>query len=310
MGCGKANHNEDNKVREFVKQWNEAHTQIQSPYLERNYMDVVNYYGMEYKRYEVQRDKNLLFQKFPDYTQSIVDDEISVNKVNGRFLVRFTKRVRYADTEADYTSLLSITKRNGDYKILREDVEKINSKLDAPIFPSSRARETYINKNRQLYGDFDGDGLSDFANVISPQIIQNPITEGTKSSTVECEDECNSLIVFSSENLKDITVENSYQSKLVNLKDINNDQADEIGYWDIKPGTKTLFIYSTRSGELLCKPAVINRTVHENLDLIDVFKRTGPNEIKISYSEKSNGRWILKSEEVTLKPVYASNTED
>jgi len=309
MSCDKAALNEEDKVREFVKEWNEAHTQLKAPYLERNYMDVVDYFGKEFKRYEVQRDKKLLFQKFPDYTQSIVDDEIEVKKENGRYLVNFTKRVRYDDTEADYSSILTIIKRNADFKILRESIEN-NNNLDAPIFPSNRIRETYINQNRQLYGDFNGDGFSDYANVISPEIIEDPISEVTSASAVECKDECNSLIVFSSEDLDDITVENSYQSKLVNLKDINNDQADEIGYWDIKPGIKTLFIYSTRSGQLLCKPVVINRTIHEDLDLIDVFKRSGPNEIKISYSEKSNGKWILKSEEITVEPVYASDVDE
>jgi hypothetical protein len=307
FGCNQGAGNEADKVREFVKQWNDAHTQIQSPYLERKYMDVVNYYGKEFRRNEVQRDKNLMFQKFPDYKQSIVNDEIEVNKLNGRFLVKFTKQVNYADIKANYTSFLSITRRNGDYKILREGVDNTNENLDAPIFLNSRARETYMNQNRQLYGDFNGDGLSDFANVISPEVVYDTTIENEENNEVKCKDECNSLIVFSSKDLGDITVKNSYQSKLVNLKDINNDEADEIGYWDIKPDTKTLFIYSTRNGELLCKPVVINRKMHENLDLIDVFKRSGPNEIKISYSEKSNGKWILKSEEIKLKPMYISD---
>ena len=73
FGCNEVNPKGEKEVREFVKQWNDAHTQIKSPYLERYYMDVVNYYEKERTKNQVQQDKNLLFQQFPDYTQRILN---------------------------------------------------------------------------------------------------------------------------------------------------------------------------------------------------------------------------------------------
>ena len=93
LGCNEVNPKGEKEVRKFVKQWNDAHTQIKSPYLERYYMDVVSYYEKEFRRNQVQEDKNMLFQQFPNYTQRILNDEIEISKVAGSFLVMFTKQV-------------------------------------------------------------------------------------------------------------------------------------------------------------------------------------------------------------------------
>ncbi len=92
LGCNEVNPKGEKEVRIFVKQWNEVHTQIKSPYLERYYMDVVTYYEKEFTRVQVQQDKNLLFQQFPDYTQRILNDQLEVTKVEGSYLVTFTKQ--------------------------------------------------------------------------------------------------------------------------------------------------------------------------------------------------------------------------
>ena len=120
LGCNEVNPSGEKEVRKFVKQWNDAHTQIKSPYLERYYMDIVTYYEKEFTRDHVQQDKNLLFQQFPDYTQGILNDQSEVTKVEGSYLVTFTKHVNYNGVEADYPSYLSVTIKNGEFKIMRE----------------------------------------------------------------------------------------------------------------------------------------------------------------------------------------------
>ncbi|WP_142786113.1 hypothetical protein [Changchengzhania lutea] len=300
FGCNEVNPKGEKEVRKFVKQWNDAHTQIKSPYLERDYMDVVIYYGKERTRNQVQQDKNLLFQKFPDYTQRILNDQLVITKEAGSYLVEFTKHVNYNGIEADYTSYLSVITRNGAFKILREGVAKNAKDLDAPIFPSARESDAIISNNRQLFGDFNGDGLSDYASVISPEITSATKTDTLNSDAVQCEGGCNSVIVFSNKDLKPITIEGAYQSQLENLKDLNSDGADEIGFWDIKPTTKSLYVFSASNGRLLSKPIVINTTVHKNLNLIDVIKKTGPNKITVTRSAQVNGKWVLKSEVITL----------
>ncbi len=298
-GCNEVNPKGEKEVREFVKQWNASHTQLKSPYLNRDYMEVVNYYGLERTRAQVQRDKELLFQQFPDYTQRILNNQLDVINEKGTFLITFTKQVQYNGIEAEYPSYLSVMNRNGAFKIIREGVAKDAKGLDAPIFPSARQNSTKNTNNRQLFGDFNGDELSDFAYVQSPEIIATATTT-QNTEAVQCKGDCDSVIIFSSNDLKDITVKGAYKSQLENLKDLNSDGADEIGFWDIKPTTKTFYVFNALTGTLLTKPIIINTTVHKNLKLIDVFKKTGPNKITITYSTQVDGKWVLKSEVVTL----------
>jgi hypothetical protein len=295
LGCNEVNPKGEKEVRKFVKQWNEAHTQIKSPYLERYYMDVVTYYEKEYTRNQVQQDKNLMFQQFPDYTQRISNDQLEVTKLEGSYLVTFTKHVNYNGVEADYPSYLSVSIKNSIFKILREGVSKNAKNLDAPIFPGARENKTSISDNSRLYGDFNGDGLSDYATVISPEI-----RSAANADAVQCKGGCNSVIIFSNKDLKAITMKGAYQSQLENLKDLNSDGADEIGFWDIKPTTKSLYVFNATNGTLLSEPIVINTTVHKNLKLIDVFKKTGTNKITVTSSAEVNGEWVLKSKVIAL----------
>ena len=141
--------------------------------------------------------------------------------------------------------------------------------------------------------------MSDFAYVISPEVITSA-TATQNSDTVLCKGDCDSVIVFSNNDLKDIIVKGAYKSQLENLKDLNSDGADEIGFWDIKPKTKTFYVFNALNGALLTKPIVINTTIHKNLKLIDVFKKTGPNKVTITYSTQVDDKWVLKSEVVSL----------
>ncbi|RXJ51206.1 hypothetical protein [Gelidibacter gilvus] len=294
FGCNEIDSKDERAVRKFVEQWNEAHTQLTSAYLARDYMDVVNYYGKQRSRVQVQQDKTLLFEQFPDYTQGILNDELIITKEAGSYLVTFTKHVSYDGIEADYESFLSVTMKNGVFRILREGVAESIKDLDAPIFPKARENIRILANTRQVFGDFDGDGLSDYATVISPNIVSSTNNE------VKCKDGCNSVIVFSSTDLENITVEGAYQSQLENLKDLNSDGADEIGFWDIKPSSKTLYVFDATNGALLTEPIVINTTVHKNLKLIDVFKKSGRNKITVTRSAQVDGRWVLETEVVML----------
>ncbi len=298
--CNEIDPKGEKEVRDFVKQWNETHTQLKESYLGRNYMDVVTYYGKERTRTQVMQDKNLLFEQFPDYTQRILNDELVITKEAGSYLVTFTKRVNYNGIEADYTSYLSVIYKNRAFKILREGVAENANDLDAPIFPQARENDVVITKNRRLYGDFNGDGLSDYAFVISPEIRSDSKTDPKSSDTVQCKGGCNSVITFNNKDIEAITIKGAYRSQLENLKDLNSDSADEIGFWDIKPTTKSLYVFNAANGTLLCEPVVINTTVHKNLSLIDVFKKTGPNKITVTRSAQVNGNWVLKSEVIAL----------
>ncbi|TDU40094.1 hypothetical protein BXY82_2134 [Gelidibacter sediminis] len=300
FGCKEVNSNDENKLRKFVEQWNEAHTLLKSPYLAPNYMNVVSYYGKQRTRAQVMQDKKMLFEQFPDYTQSILNDEIEVTEEAGKYLVTFTTHVRYNGIETDYDSYLSVTIKNGDFRILREGVAESGNNLDAPIFPKARENNRIIANKRQLFGDFNGDGLSDYATVISPEVISTETTEGQNNDGVKCKGGCESIIVFSSSDLENITIKGAYKSELENLKDLNRDGADEIGFWDIKPTSKTLYVFNATNGALLTQPIFINTTVHKGLKLIDVFKKSGVNKITVTRSVEQDGKWALKSQIIML----------
>jgi hypothetical protein len=300
FGCNEINPKSDKAVGEFVKQWNDDHTQLKAFYLERHYMKVIDYYGKEYSKTQLQQDKSLLFEQFPDYKQRILNDQITIIKEAGIFLATFTNRINYNGIEADYKSYLSVIYINGAFRILREGVTEDSKNLDAPIFPSARENNSDIFKNRQLFGDFNGDALSDFAAVISPEIVSATNTDAQGNDTVQCKGDCNSVITFSQKDLKDITIKNVYKSQLENLKDLNSDGADEIGFWDLKPTSKTLYVFNAINGMLLTEPIAINTSAHRNLKLIDVFKKSGVNKITVTRSVQVNGKWVLKSEVVAL----------
>lgn len=291
--CNELDPKGEEEARAFVQRWHGNHTQLKASYLGRDYMDVVTYYGKERTRTEVQQDKNLLFTQFPDFTQHIVNDELTITKEAGTYLVTFTNSVSYAGIEADYTSYLAVIYKNGAFKILREGVAENSKNRDAPIFPDYRENYSVKTKNRRLYGDFNGDGLSDYAIVIAPEVLS---TKNTNSASAPCKGTCDSVITFSNETLKPITIAGAYQSQLENLKDLNGDGADELGFWDIKPTTKTLSVFDVTAGTLLTEPIKINTNVHKDLSFIDVFKKTGPNKITVTRSVQENGKWVLKSE--------------
>mgnify|MGYP001820706030 CR=1 FL=1 len=299
LGC-KDGAKDEQEVRDFVTQWNANHTKLRASFLGRDYMDVVTYYGKERTRLELQRHKNRLFQQFPDYTQRILNDELDIAKEGGSYLVTFTKRVNYEGIEADYITYLSLISKNHKFKILREGVAEDSENLDVPIFPNAQSASADASLNRQLFGDFNGDGLSDHAWVRSPEVKALANTEAQDPNAVTCVGECTSVIMFSHKDLKPITIEGVYRSQLENLKDLNSDGADEIGFWDLKPTTKSLYIFNATNGKLLTDPVVINTSVHKNLNLIDVFKKIGPNKINVTHSAQENGTWVLKSKVITL----------
>ena len=300
FGCNEVNPKGEKEVRKFVKQWNNNHTQLKSAYLERDYMDVVNYYGTERTRTQVQEDKNRLFEQFPDYTQRIINDQMEITEEEGSYLVTFTKQVTYNGIKAEYPSFLSVMTRNSTFKILREGVAKDASGLDAPIFPNNQERSIGRSNKRQLFGDFNGDGLSDYASVVSPEIIATSKANLQNEEDVNCKNACDSRIVFSANDLKPITIDGAYRSQLENLKDLNSDGSDEIGFWDLKQKSKTLYVFNALTGALICEPIMINTDVHKNLNLIDVFKKTGKRKITVTRSVQVEGKWVLQSEVIVL----------
>jgi hypothetical protein len=243
----------------------------------------------------------VLFEQFPDYNQQIVDDKLTITQEGATYLVVFNKRVNYSGIEATYASYLSVILRNGRYKILREGVAENADNLDVAIFPKYRNINIAKTRYRQLFGDFNGDGLSDYAYVDSPVMLTETEKKNQSDTNKLCKGECVSVINFSAADLESITIENAYTSKLENLQDLNGDGANEVGFWNIKPATKSLYVFDPITSKLLTPPVVINTAKHKNLKLIDVIKKTGVSKITVTHSEEINGKWVLVSEIVNVE---------
>jgi len=298
--CNEVDPKGEKEVHAFVQQWNANHTQLKAPFLQRDYMDVVEYYGKERTKNEVRQDKLVLFEQFPAYTQQLFNDQLTITKENGLYLVVFTNKVHYNGQEAEYEYYLSLILKNGTYKIVREGVTEADKNRDISIFPRYREATIAKSRNRQLFGDFNGDALSDYAYVDSPILLTEAEKSNQTTTNSICKGDCTSIINFSAPDLNPIIVENAYQSQLENLKDLNGDGADEVGFWNIQPTQKSLYVFDATNSKLLTPPVTINTAVHKNLDLIDVFKKTGPGKITVTRSSEVNGKWVLVSEVVVF----------
>ncbi|GEQ84536.1 hypothetical protein ULMS_00440 [Patiriisocius marinistellae] len=264
-------------------------------------MDEVDYYDEKRTKEQVALDKKLLFEQFPDYAQTIVNGEITVVKEAGNYLATFINSVTYNGVTANYPSFLAVSFKNGEFRILREGVTPDAVNLDAPIFPKNRMNNAQLIKSPRLYGDFNGDELSDYAFVESPVISSNTATANQNTETVFCEGVCTSIIRFSNSTLKSINVENAYKSQLENLRDLNGDGADEIGFWSFKDNSKSLYIYDVANSKLITPPLVINTAIHKKIKLIDVIKKTGPSKITVTESVNVDGKWKLVSRVVGVE---------
>ncbi len=297
--CNEVNPKGEDELKEFVKNWNANHTPLRNSFLKQQYMDEVQYYSEERTKEIVAVDKKLLFEEFPDYNQTIIG-KIEIIEEAGNFLATFDKKVNYSGLEETYTCFLAVIYKNGEFRILREGVIGDAKILEAPIFPNKRLKNAQITKNPRLYGDFNGDGLSDYASVESPKVILENDNGNLSESTIRCENGCTSTIRFSSTDLEPFVVEESYKSQLENLQDLNGDGSDEIGFWDIKPNTKTLYVIEASNAKLLTSPLVINTKVHKDIKLIDVIKKSGPGKIRVTESIQTDGKWELKTRVVVL----------
>lgn len=97
-----------------------------------------------------------------------------------------------------------------------------------------------------LLGDFDGNGTKEYA-----YIKLNDCSD-------ECDGKCESVIYFSDKKLKPFTISPAKSGTLYNLKDLNNDGKDDIGFY---PNWCTscwhpFYVYSFRKTgwEALMKP--------------------------------------------------------
>lgn len=159
------------------------------------------------------------------------------------------------------------------------------------------------NENGKLYGDFNGDGKKEYAWVKSPEKLDEKyeIDFGQDDERGDlafyCPGGCNSIIYFSDKSIVPITIENSFGGSLENLGDLNNDGADNIGFWNnnisISGTGSTFYVFKTKNSEMnyvdvkrkdyqLIEPIYVKLDAMEFHKIESIVKKLDGNKLEIT----------------------------
>jgi hypothetical protein len=144
-------------------------------------------------------------------------------------------------------------------------------------------------------GDFDGDGVREYAWLLPPKFT---------SDSMDCVGKCGSIIKFSGKHIPSIDIDNCIGGQPVNLGDLNDDGSDEIGLlpeW-FTSCWRNYFVFTYRQGKWVnaVPPFPVHcNTVEEGFRLVkkDTSK---PGHIIIRYSEFENSQIVTKTKSVPV----------
>jgi hypothetical protein len=198
-------------VSSLVKEWNKAHASKDVGVFTNLYSNSILYYGKQKDKNYCLESKLSLFRKYPDYYQQISGD-IQCEKINEtKFKCSFVKRITFNQKTKDYPSYLVFTKEQNAWKITTEGDLVTDKNL-------AKAKEVKVPKDA-IKGDFNGDGVPDYAWLVPPK----------ESECGDCDGNCTSYIKFSDITIPSIKVESCISGNPTNLGDLNKNGTDEIG---------------------------------------------------------------------------------
>lgn len=198
-------------VSAFVNEWNKAHESKNVEVFTKLYSNNIIYYGKQKDKNYCLESKLSLFKKYPDYYQQIFGNIQSEKISETEFKCSFVKRVTINQKTNDYPSYLVFTKEQDAWKITTEGDLVTDKNL-------AKAKEIKIPTDA-IKGDFNGDGVIDYAWLVPPK----------ESECGNCEGTCTSYIQFSDITIPAIKVESSIGGSPNNLGDLNKNGTDEIG---------------------------------------------------------------------------------
>jgi hypothetical protein len=144
-------------------------------------------------------------------------------------------------------------------------------------------------------GDFDGDGVQEYAWLVPPKFT---------SDSMNCFGKCVSVIKFSSKHIRSIDIDNCIGGQPSNLGDLDDDGRDEIGLlpeW-FTSCWRNYFVFTYRKGKWVyaIPPFPVHcNTVEEGFPLV---KKDSSNRghVNIRYSEFKHSEILTKTESVPL----------
>jgi hypothetical protein len=150
-------------------------------------------------------------------------------------------------------------------------------------------------KPSALKGDFDGDGVQEYAWLIPPNFT---------SDCMDCVGKCTSIIKFSGKHVPSIDIDNCIGGQPANLGDLNDDGSDEIGLlpeW-FTSCWRNYFVFTFRKGKWVyaVPPFYVHcNTVEEGFPLV---KKDSSNKghVIIRYSEFEDSKILTKTKSIFL----------
>jgi len=215
VSCSNSSNSNSKKtenIRLLVENWNKAHSSKDVAVFSQLYDNSVLFYGKQKDKNDCIETKLALFKTQPDFYQQIYG-EIQLEKINdSEVKCTFVKRVTINQETKDYPSYLVFKNIDGVWKIITEGDLVTDKNL-------AKRKEIKI-PNDAIKGDFNGDGVLDYAWLVAPKL---------KGDEMECVGNCNSYIKFSDPSIPNIKIENCIGGNPNNLGDLNKDGSDEIG---------------------------------------------------------------------------------
>lgn len=287
----------------LVGQWCDAHNTKDVAVLSNIYDQNVMFYGSPMDKNECIENKLAFFKKKPDFKQEatgeVAIENISVNEVK----CSFNKRVSVDGKTTDYPSYLHFRKTGDDWKI------SVESDLITDENLAKRAEKKNLNQEmgdrHDVPGtyDFNGDGKKESCYLLEPKKYND------EDHFMECEGECNCLIMFSDSNIPPIEVEYCIGGKPKIYGDLDGNGTIEIGIWPWwwTSCWHTFYIYTLVNGEW--EYFVEPFSVHCNL--MEALEESGEHIItpvkgqkdmfKIMYSYFDEEEGIMEGTEIVRK---------
>lgn len=213
--------------KDVIMAWNSAHSMHDADKLNNLYADVVFFYNYLLERELCIKDKARLFQKNPEFSQTI-GNNITIDYANSIYKCQFDKNVIVNGVTTTYESYLYLKNIDGKLKIIKEG-DKVT---DANI---QRKSGKIIVPSDHIVGDFDGDGCLECAWL----------------DEADCYTTGKAYLRFNKSTLPAIPINTYYYTTPDNLSDLNNDGADEIGISCTGTGSAwmSFYVFSFMNGK-------------------------------------------------------------
>ena len=273
--------------------WNEANSTKDVGILSNLYDKRVMYYGMQMDKNECIENKLAFFNKKTDFKQEIVGEVIVENISNSEIKCIFTKKVTVDGNTTDYPSYLQFRKVGEEWKISVEGDLVTDENLAKRVEKKNLSQE--MGERHDVSGtyDFNGDGKKELCYLLEPKKYND------EDHFMECEGECNCLIMFSDSNIPPIEVESCIGGKPKIYGDLDGNGTIEIGIWPWwwTSCWHTFYIYTLVDGEweYFVEPFSVHCNLMDELEesgepiITPVEGQKGMFKIRYSYFDEEKG---------------------